>query len=123
MFIFAYNGKHNASYGINKPKLSNLKPYHWYKTNYKLKTDTVISVMHCYILGFLSINKMTTETLIRANGIQRTIDKLEVEQSKISKFYSKKDPLTKEELEELMQIAMVNTSYAINRFKEELKSL
>ncbi len=35
----------------------------------------------------------------------------------------KKDPLTKEEFNELIEIAMVNTSYAINRFKDELKAL
>jgi len=66
---------------------------------------------------------MTIDTLNKANGIKKTIDKLEIEHSKISKFYSKKEPLTNEEFEELMQIAMVNTSYAINRFKEELKAL
>ena len=66
---------------------------------------------------------MTIDTLNRANGIKKAIDKLEIEQSKISKFYSKKEPLTKEELEELMQIAMVNTSYTQNRLKEELSKL
>jgi len=66
---------------------------------------------------------MTIETLNRANAIKKTIDKLEIEHSKISKFYSKKENLSKEELEELMEIAMINTSYAINRFKEGLKQL
>jgi hypothetical protein len=81
----------------------------------------------CFILGFViftnKLNKMTEDTLNKANAIKKTIDKLEIESSKISKFYSKKDPLTKQELEELMQIAMVNTAYTINRFKDELKAL
>jgi len=66
---------------------------------------------------------MTNEILNRANGIQKTIDKLEIEHSTISKLYSKKEPLSKEELEKLMHIAMVNTTYAINRFKDEFKNL
>ncbi len=66
---------------------------------------------------------MTIDTLNRANAIKKTIDKLEIEHSTISKLYSKKEPLTKEELEELFQIAMVNTTYATNRFKDELKAL
>jgi hypothetical protein len=40
---------------------------------------------------------MTEQTLIRANAIKKTIDKLECEHSKISKLYSKKEDLTKEE--------------------------
>jgi UDP-glucose 6-dehydrogenase len=66
---------------------------------------------------------MTIDTLNKANAIKKTIDKLEIEHSKISKFYSKKEPLTKEELEELFQIAMLNTTYATSRFKDELKAL
>lgn len=66
---------------------------------------------------------MTIDTLNKANAIKKTIDKLEIEHSKISKYFSKKESLTKEELEDLMQIAMVNTTYAINRFKDELKAL
>lgn len=66
---------------------------------------------------------MTIDTLNRANAVKKTIDKLECEHSRISKFYSKKEDLTKEELEDLFQIAMVNTTYAVNRFKDELKEL
>lgn len=66
---------------------------------------------------------MTIDTLNRANSVKKTIDKLECELSRISKLHSKKEPLTKEELEDLFQIAMVNTSYAVNRFKDELKEL
>jgi UDP-glucose 6-dehydrogenase len=66
---------------------------------------------------------MTIDTLNKANGIKKAIDKIEIEQSKISAFYSKKEPLTKEELTDLMQIAMVNTLYAIKRLKEELSKL
>ena len=66
---------------------------------------------------------MTIDTLNRANAVKKTIDKLECEHSRISKLYSKKEDLTKEELEDLFQIAMVNTTYAVNRFKEELKQL
>lgn len=66
---------------------------------------------------------MTIDTLNKANAIKKTIDKLECEHSRISKLYSKKEDLTKEEIEELFQIAMINTSYAINRFKEELQKL
>ena len=53
---------------------------------------------------------MTTETLIRANGIKKTIDKLECEHSRISKLYSKTEPLTKEELETLAH----ETAKAVN---------
>jgi coenzyme F420-reducing hydrogenase delta subunit len=63
---------------------------------------------------------MTIGTLNRANAIKKTIDKLEIEHSRISKFYSKIADLSKEEL---IEIAMVNTSYAVNRFKDELKQL
>jgi hypothetical protein len=66
---------------------------------------------------------MTIDTLNRANVVKKTIDKLECEHSRISKLYSKKEDLTKEELEDLFQIAMVNTTYAVNRFKDELKAL
>lgn len=66
---------------------------------------------------------MTIDTLNRANAIKKTIDKLEIEHSRVSKFYSKIEDLSKEELEELIEIAMVNTSYTINRFKDELKQL
>jgi len=66
---------------------------------------------------------MTLDTLNKANAVKKTIDKLEGEHSIISKLYNKKESLTSEEIEELIQIAMVNTSYAINRFKEELKNL
>ncbi len=66
---------------------------------------------------------MTIDTLNRGNAVKKTIDKLECEHLTISKLYSKKEPLTKEELEELFQIAMVNTTYAVNRFKDELKEL
>lgn len=66
---------------------------------------------------------MTIDTLNRANSVKKTIDKLECEHSRISKLYSKKEDLTKEELEDLFQIAMVNTTYAVNRFKDELKAL
>jgi hypothetical protein len=66
---------------------------------------------------------MTIDILNRANAVKKTIDKLECEHSRISKLYSKKEDLTKEELEDLFQIAMVNTTYAVNRFKDELKAL
>lgn len=66
---------------------------------------------------------MTIDTLNRANAVKKTIDKLECEHSRISKLYSKKEDLTKEELEDLFQIAMVNTTYTVNRFKDELKEL
>ena len=67
---------------------------------------------------------MTIETLNRANAIKKTIDKLETEHSKISKFYSKnREDLTMEDLEDLFQIAMVNTSYTIKSFQKELEDL
>jgi hypothetical protein len=66
---------------------------------------------------------MTIDTLNRANAVKKTIDKLECEHSRISKLYSKKEDLTKQELEDLFQIAMVNTTYAANRFKDELKAM
>lgn len=66
---------------------------------------------------------MTVDILNLANSVKKTIDKLECEHSKISKLYSKKQPLTKEELNELFEIAMVNTTYALNRFKDELNTL
>ena len=66
---------------------------------------------------------MTEETLNLANTVKKTIDRLECEHSRISKMYSKKEELTKEELEDLFQIAMVNTIYTMDRFKDELKSL
>ena len=66
---------------------------------------------------------MTIDILNKANAVKKTIDKLECEHSTISKLYSKTEPLTKEELEELFKIAMVNTTYSVNRFKDELKAL
>jgi len=66
---------------------------------------------------------MTLDTLNKANAIKKTIDKLESEHSIISKSFSKKESLTIEDIEKLIEIAMINTSYAINRFKEELNNL
>ena len=66
---------------------------------------------------------MTLETLNQANGIFKTIEKLEIEKDKLSKYYSKTESLTKKEIEELIQIAMVNTSFAINTFKKQLENL
>lgn len=66
---------------------------------------------------------MTEATLTRANGIKSAIDKLNYEHSRISKMFSRKDELTQEEVDDLFQIAMVNTSYAINRLKDEFKSI
>lgn len=66
---------------------------------------------------------MTIDILNLANAVKKTIDKLECEHSRISKLYSKKEDLTKEELEDLFQFAMVNTTYALNRFKDELNAL
>jgi len=66
---------------------------------------------------------MTLETLNQANGIFKTIEKLEIEKDKLSKYYSKIESLTEKEIEELIQIAMVNTSFAINTFKKQLENL
>lgn len=66
---------------------------------------------------------MTQETLNKANAIAKTIDRLEIEQSKITSLFSKKEKLTQKELEEVFQIAMVNTSYTLKKFKEELNNL
>ena len=63
------------------------------------------------------------EDLIKANGIAKTIDKLEAEKSRLSKLYAKTKPLTEEELKEIFQIAMVNTDYTLKKFKEELNNL
>lgn len=66
---------------------------------------------------------MTVETLNRANAIKKTIDKLESEKSRISKLYSIKESLTPAHIEELIQIAMVNTDYTLKAFNSELDSL
>jgi hypothetical protein len=66
---------------------------------------------------------MTLETLQRANAVKKIIDKLDCEKSRISKIYSKKENLSAEQIEDIIQIAMVNTDYALNRFKEELNDL
>lgn len=66
---------------------------------------------------------MTLETLQRANGIKKTIDRLESEKSRVSKLYSIKESLTPEHVEELIQIAMVNTDYTLKVIKNELKQL
>ena len=66
---------------------------------------------------------MTLETLNQANGIFKTIEKLEIEKDQLSKYYIKIESLTKKEIEELIQIAMVNTSFAINTFKKQLENL
>ena len=67
--------------------------------------------------------KMTLETLNRANSVKKTIDKLESNISRIHKFFSKKENLTPDEIEELIQIAMANTDYTLNVFKRELDEL
>ena len=66
---------------------------------------------------------MTLETLNQANGIFKTIEKLEIEKDQLSKYYIKIESLTKKEIEELIQIAMVYTSFAINTFKKQLENL
>jgi len=66
---------------------------------------------------------MTKETLNRANAIQKTIDKLEIERSTISKLYSKKEDLNKEEITELFSIAMINTDYTLKAMNKELSDL
>lgn len=66
---------------------------------------------------------MTTDTLNRANAIKKTIDKLSCEKSRISKLYSKKESLSTEEIEEIMQIAMVNTDYTLKCFNKDLEEL
>ncbi len=66
---------------------------------------------------------MTEATLTRANNIKSTIDKLNCEHYRISKMFSRKEELTQEEIDDLFQIAMVNTTYAINRLKDEFKSI
>lgn len=66
---------------------------------------------------------MTEETLNRANAIKTTIDKVKQENSRISKYFSKKDDLNEEELKDLFEIAMKNTSYTLNRLKEALDQL
>ena len=66
---------------------------------------------------------MTIDALNRANAIRKTIDKLSCEKSRISKLYSKKDNLTTEEIEEIIQIAMVNTNYTLKCFNKDLEEL
>lgn len=66
---------------------------------------------------------MTKETLNRANAIQKTIDKLEIERSTISKLYSKKEDLNEEEITELFSIAMINTDYTLKSMNKELSDL
>lgn len=66
---------------------------------------------------------MTEATLTRANNIKSTIDKLNSEHSRISKMFNRKDELTQAEIEDLFQIAMVNTTYTINRLKDEFNSI
>lgn len=67
--------------------------------------------------------KMTKETLKRANAIKKTIDKLEIERSTISKLYSKKEELNEEEIKELFSIAMINTDYTLKAMNKELSDL
>ena len=66
---------------------------------------------------------MTIDILNRANAIKKTIDKLSCEKSRISKIYSKKESLSAEEIEEIIQIAMVNTDYTLKCFNEKLEQL
>lgn len=66
---------------------------------------------------------MTLETLRRANAVKKTIDRLETEKSRISKLFSIRESLTPEQIEELIQIAMVNTDYTLKCFKNELDEM
>lgn len=66
---------------------------------------------------------MTLETLQRANAVKKTIDRLEAEKSRISKLFSIKESLTPEHIEELIQIAMVNTDYTLKAFNNELNEM
>ena len=66
---------------------------------------------------------MTLETLERANAVKKTIDKLENEKIRISKLFSIKERLTTENIDELIQIAMVNTDYTLKSFKNELNEM
>ena len=66
---------------------------------------------------------MTIDILNRANAIKKTIDKLNCEKSRISKLYIKKEDLNAEEIEEIIQIAMINTDYTLKCFKKDLEKL
>ena len=66
---------------------------------------------------------MTIETLEIANEIKETIDELEAKKSRTSKLYSKKENLTAEEIEEILQIAMENTDFTLKSFKDEFAKL
>ena len=66
---------------------------------------------------------MEIETLNKANAILKLIDKLESEKRFLEKCYSKKENLKKEEILEIFNIAMSNTSYTLKKFEEELKKL
>tara|TARA_R110000851_G_scaffold112024_1_gene236020 strand:+ start:790 stop:990 length:201 start_codon:yes stop_codon:yes gene_type:complete len=66
---------------------------------------------------------MTIEKLSRANAVKKTVEKLESDKSRISKLYSKKEDLTNEDIEELIQIAMVNTDYTLKAFRAEFAEL
>ena len=66
---------------------------------------------------------MTIEKLSRANAVKKTVEKLESDKSRISKLYSKKEDLTTEDIEDLIQIAMVNTDYTLKAFRAEFAEL
>ncbi|MCD8425569.1 hypothetical protein LNJ40_09700 [Tenacibaculum dicentrarchi] len=66
---------------------------------------------------------MTSDILNRANALKKTIDKLESEKTKISAFFEKKENLSAKEIDELINIAMINTSFSIRTLNEEFKNL
>ena len=66
---------------------------------------------------------MTLENLKRANSIKQTIDKLDCEKSRVSKYFSNKDNLTEDDIEGLIKIAIINTDYTLKTLKKELSDL
>ena len=66
---------------------------------------------------------MKRSSLQKGNAIDSTIRKLEIEKSKISRFYENKKNLKEEDIKELLSIAMTNTDYTLRKFKEDFESL
>lgn len=86
---------------------------------------------HGHFIGFKKVKEegldtdknMTKETLQRANAILKTIEKLEGEEKKITRLYKNKENMSEQDLDDLFQIAMINTSYVLKTFNKELSDL
>lgn len=66
---------------------------------------------------------MTNEILEKANKLKDAIIELQCQKSRIQKIYAKREDLTPDQIEEVIQIANQNTDFTLNTLKGKFEKL